>query len=159
MFEASSLFTKVNRLFTLAVPLLLLSTPVLSAHFEVKMLNVSEQGNMVFEPAVLEVAVGDTVTFIPQDRGHDSVSVYTPQGAATWHGKRGKKVRVTIDKEGVYLYKCAPHYYYGMFGVIYAGKLENLEEAKAEAKKHSDKFVANKERLTGYLKQVKGVTQ
>ena len=129
-----------------------LASVVQAADYEVKMLNVSEQGNMVFEPAVLKVEVGDTVTFIPQDRGHDSVSVYTPPGAATWHGKRGKKVSVTIDKEGVYLYKCAPHYYYGMFGVIYAGKLKNLEEAKAEAKKHSDKFVANKERLAGYLK-------
>jgi len=136
-----------------------LASVVQAADYEVKMLNVSEQGNMVFEPAVLEVEVGDTVTFIPQDRGHDSVSVYTPPGAATWHGKRGKKVSVTIDKEGVYLYKCAPHYYYGMFGVIYAGKLDNFEKAKTEANKHSAKFIANKGRLVSYLKQVEAVTQ
>lgn len=148
------LLSKTGVLTPMALIAALLSVPVLSADYEVRMLNSGEEGNMVFEPAVLEVAVGDTVTFIPQDMGHDSVSVFTPPGAATWHGKRGKKVSVTINQDGVYLYKCAPHYYYGMFGVIYAGKLNNLAKAKAVAKEHSAKFVAHKERLSGYFEQI-----
>ncbi len=49
---------------------LLLSAPALSvaADFEVKMLNKGAEGAMVFEPAGLKVAPGDTVTFTPTTR-------------------------------------------------------------------------------------------
>ncbi|WP_261841195.1 pseudoazurin [Aliamphritea ceti] len=126
-----------------------------AAEYEVKMLNASENGNMVFEPAVLQVEVGDTVTFVPTDPIHDSISVLAPPGANTWHGQRDQSVSVTINKEGVYIYKCAPHYYYGMVGVIHAGKPVNLTEAQQAAREISSKFLMNKDRLISYLDQLK----
>jgi len=46
-------------------------TPVLAADFEVHMLNKGVAGSMVFEPAFVQVQPGDTVTFIPTDKGHN----------------------------------------------------------------------------------------
>ena len=48
------------------------AAPALAANFEVHMLNKGEAGAMVFEPALTKVAVGDTVTFIPTDKGHNA---------------------------------------------------------------------------------------
>ncbi|NQZ32757.1 MAG: pseudoazurin [Oceanospirillaceae bacterium] len=118
------------------------------------MLNAGANGNMVFEPAVLKVAVGDTVTFIATQPEHDSISVVTPEGANQWHGKRGETVTVTINKEGVYLYKCAPHFYFAMVGIIQAGKANNLLALKAEADTMSAKFVVNQDRLNQYLAHI-----
>lgn len=138
----------------LALSMLFMFSIAVADEHRVKMMNLGTEGQMVFEPAVLEVSVGDTVIFVPTDPGHDSISVFTPPGANSWHGKRGQEVRIIINKEGVYLYKCAPHYYYGMFGVIYAGSTHNLEEAKAVAKQHSKKFLAHKDRLINYLNHI-----
>lgn len=118
---------------------------------QVKMLSKGAEGQFVFEPSVLKVVVGDTVVFVPTQPGHDSISVFTPPNANTWHGRRGQEVRVEINQEGVYIYKCAPHYYYGMFGVIYTDEINNLDEAKVVASEHSKKFLAHKERLNDYL--------
>ena len=55
---------------------------------KVKMKNNGKDGIMVFEPAVLNVEVGDTVTFLPTDMGHNSASVkgLLPSGAKEWNG-------------------------------------------------------------------------
>lgn len=125
-----------------------------AADHQIRMLNAGANGNMVFEPAVLKVAVGDTVTFIATQPEHDSISVVTPEGANQWHGKRGETVTVTINKEGVYLYKCAPHFYFAMVGIIQAGKANNLLALKAEADTMSAKFVVNQDRLNQYLAHI-----
>ncbi|MBN3561469.1 pseudoazurin [Aliamphritea spongicola] len=144
-----------TRIFSALLLSALTVTPAYAAEYEVKMLNANEEGNMVFEPSVLQVEVGDTVTFIPSDPVHDSISVLTPAGANSWHGKRDQKISVVINKEGVYIYKCAPHYYYGMVGVIHAGNPVNLAEAQQAAKDISSKFLMNKDRLINYVDQLK----
>jgi len=70
--------------------LLLFTANVIAAEHQIKMLNKGSTGQMVFEPAVLQVAVGDKITFIPTDPEHDAISVLTPLGANSWHGQRGK---------------------------------------------------------------------
>ncbi|MEM7194280.1 MAG: pseudoazurin [Pseudomonadota bacterium] len=127
----------------------------LAAEHEVRMLNKGVDGKMVFEPSVLHVEVGDTVTFIPTDPNHDSISVVTPEGANTWHGRRNQTVSVEINKEGVYIYKCAPHFYYGMVGVIQAGAATNLDAARTVAEEMSSKFIIHEDRLIGYLEKVR----
>lgn len=141
------------------LPIIMLFTALFgqanAAEHQIKMLNKGKDGNMVFEPAVMHVRVGDTVTFIPSDPIHDSISVLTPLGANTWHGKRDEKISVVINKAGIYIYKCAPHYYYGMVGVIRAGDANNLAEAENSAKAIDSKFIMNKGRLIDYIEQVK----
>ena len=67
-----------------------MAAPAMAANFEVKMLNKGADGAMVFEPALTKVAVGDTVTFIPTDKGHN---VETHQGHAARGGRTVPRAR------------------------------------------------------------------
>ena len=125
------------------------------AEYTVKMLNNGKDGAMVFEPAFLKVDKGATVKFVATDAGHDSVSDLVPEGAAGWKGENSKDVSVTLDTEGVYIYKCTPHVMMGMVGVIEVGEAAN----KADAEKAAGELVATmamgKDRLEKYLAEVK----
>lgn len=106
-----------------------------AAEHEVKMLNVgSDDQKMVFEPALLRVEPGDTVTFVPTDRGHNSASMEAmlPPGAAGWKGAISEPVTVTFQVEGTYGYICEPHYGLGMVGLVLVGDYRgNFEEVRA----------------------------
>ncbi len=111
---------------------LMLAGTANAADHQVQMLNKSANGVMVFEPNYIEAAPGDTVTFVPTDKGHDAASIdgMIPEGAQPFKGEISKPVTVTVDKEGVYGVKCVPHYGMGMVALIVVGKATNLEEAK-----------------------------
>ena len=52
----------------------LVPTLAAAAEIEVKMLNKgSDGGAMVFEPALVKIAPGDTVKFIATDKGHNEI--------------------------------------------------------------------------------------
>jgi len=57
------------------LPTLICSFELLSEVHTVKMLNQGSTGVMVFEPAVLKINVGDTVTFEATDAAHNSASI------------------------------------------------------------------------------------
>jgi pseudoazurin len=108
--------------------------PATAADFQVKMLNKGAKGMMVFEPDVLKVQPGDTVTFVSTDPGHDAMSVpgMLPDGAQPFEGQIGKDAKVTFTQPGVYGVKCKPHYVMGMVAVVVVGDAApNLEAAKA----------------------------
>ncbi|MCB1511440.1 MAG: pseudoazurin [Hyphomicrobiaceae bacterium] len=110
-----------------------------AADHEVQMLNKGEKGAMVFQPDFIQAAVGDTVTFVPTDKGHDAESIkgMIPDGAQPFKGKMNEKITVTLDAEGVYGVKCTPHYGMGMVALITVGNPVNLEAAQGV--KHSGK--------------------
>ncbi|WP_099865068.1 pseudoazurin [Pararhizobium haloflavum] len=114
---------------------LLAALPAFAADHEVKMLNMGGDGQrMVFEPAYLEIEPGDTVTFVATDPSHNSeiIAGMLPEGAEGWKGRINEELSVTFDQEGVYGYKCLPHYAMGMVGVIKVGTdVANLEETRA----------------------------
>lgn len=141
--------------FLTALCLALFATVGFAAEHTVEMKNQGADGTMVFEPAVIKVAVGDTVNFVPTDMAHNSQSVdgLTPEGSVTWEGEMNKAVSVTVDKEGVYVYKCLPHTALGMIGVIVAGEPVNLEQVKANSAALAGTIAMNKERLENYLNQ------
>ena len=103
-----------------------------AADHQVQLLNKGEHGVMVFEPNYIEAAPGDTVTFVPTDKGHDAASIdgMIPEGAESFKGEISKPITVTVDKEGIYGVKCVPHYGMGMVALIVVGKPVNLEQAK-----------------------------
>ena len=90
---------------------------------EVLMLNRGESGVMVFEPALLRISPGDTVKFVAADNGHNSESIdgMTPTGGITWQANINEEGEITFEAEGVYGYKCRPHYGMGMVGLIVVG--------------------------------------
>lgn len=119
---------------TMAALLLAVAAPAYAANFDVHMLNKGADGaGMVFEPALTQIAVGDTVTFLPTDKGHNAESIkdILPEGAETFKGAMGKEVVVTFTAPGVYGVKCAPHLGMGMIAAIVVGDAANIEAAKA----------------------------
>ena len=104
-----------------------------AAEYEVKMLNKGADGEMmVFEPAFLKIEPGDTVTFVPTDKSHNSETILgmIPEGAEAWKGKINGEVSVTLEEPGVYGFKCMPHYALGMVGLIQVGdEVPNLDSA------------------------------
>jgi pseudoazurin len=112
---------------TLATVAMLLSGAAWAETVEVKMLNKGEAGTMVFEPAFVQIAAGDTVKFLPTDKGHNAESVkgMIPEGAEPFKGKINQEIDVTFDTEGLYGVKCLPHFAMGMVMTIAVG--ENVE--------------------------------
>ena len=90
----------------------LMVTPAMAADHVVKMLNKGAAGAMVFEPALLKIAPGDSVTFLAVDKVHNAESIagMIPAGAAPFKGTMSQSLKVKFSKPGVYGYKCLPHY-------------------------------------------------
>ena len=125
-----------------------------AANHEVRMLNSGAEGFMVFEPAVVKAAVGDTVTFKATDMAHNSASIegMIPEGANSWNGAMSQDITVTVNKEGIYVYQCTPHSMMAMVGVIQVGgSLSNMDSIQAKVASVKAGFVTNKERLDTYL--------
>ena len=110
-------------LFIGAAAAIALASPAAAADHVVKMLNKGKAGMMVFEPALVKVAPGDTVTFVPVDKVHNAESIagMIPGGAVAFKGKMSQPLKVTFTKPGLYGYKCLPHYGMGMVGVVIVG--------------------------------------
>lgn len=133
-----------RRSFTLSLPALALASLARSntattsgaGRHAVMMLNADcNDTNVinVFEPAILYVAPGDSVTFLPTDAGHNTASKrgMIPDGAEAWNGAVDAELTVTLRVPGIYGYLCLPHYEVGMVGLIVVGNdLSNLQDAK-----------------------------
>ena len=137
-----------------AVTLGVLSSAVLAAEHVVEMKNSGADGSMVFEPGYVKAELGDTVKFVLVDQAHNSASVAVPEGAESWQGAINEGITVTLDEEGVYVYKCTPHVVLNMAGIIQVGEAVNYDSAKAAVDQLTAAAATNKDRLTGYFEQV-----
>lgn len=101
--------------------------------FEIQMLNRGDDGAMVFEPAFVAAQPGDTLTFLPTDRGHNAETIegMIPEGAEAFKSGMNEEFSVTLDQEGVYGIMCTPHYAMGMIMLVQVGEAVNLEEAQS----------------------------
>ena len=116
-----------------AAILVALALPAAAADFEVHMLNKGAEGAMVFEPAFVKVAPGDTFTFIPTDKGHnvETIKDMIPDGAIAFRSKMNETYKVTFDTPGAYGVKCMPHVGMGMVGLVVVGDAPaNLDAVK-----------------------------
>jgi len=104
-----------------------------AAEVEIKMLNKGAAGAMVFEPAMVKIAPGDTVKFVPTDKSHNAESIpeMLPAGAEPFAGKMNEEVAVTFKENGVYGVRCKPHYGMGMVALVVVGEPTNMEAATA----------------------------
>ena len=128
-----------------------------AANYDVKMLNQGSTGVMVFEPAVLKINVGDTVTFKSIDAAHNSASIpgMIPAGASPWSGELSQDLTVSFDVAGIYGYQCTPHSMMAMVGVIKVGNDQsNMNEVISTAQTFKSTFVMNQSRLDDYLAQI-----
>ena len=104
-----------------------------AAEIEVRMLDKGTEGVMVFEPALVKIAPGDTVKFVGTSKGHNAETIkgMLPADATPFASKVNQDIAVTFDKPGVYGVKCLPHYGMGMVALIVVGTPANADEAKA----------------------------
>ncbi len=125
------------KLIAASLAALLLTSAAQAENFEVKMLNKGADGAMVFEPAFVKAAVGDTVTFISTDKGHnvEGIEGMLPEGAEEFKSAMGKDYVLTLTAEGLYGVKCTPHYTMGMVALIQAGAPVNQDAMKAVVQK------------------------
>ena len=125
---------------------------------EIQMRNQGSDGVMVFEPSVLQVQVGDSVTFKATDAGHNSASIagMIPSGAESWDGGMSQEITITFTEEGTYVYQCTPHLMMAMVGVITVGdSSKNLEEIEAAAEDKKSEFIMEQGRLDSYLQSLR----
>ena len=137
--------------------LTVMTSHAFSEDFEVNMLNQGTDGVMVFEPSVLSISVGDTVTFKPTNPGHNSASIagMIPTGANSWDGGMSQEVKVTFTEEGTYVYQCTPHLMMAMVGVITVGDASvNLSAVKDAANEKKSEFMMSAQRLDEYLEEI-----
>jgi pseudoazurin len=126
--------TRLGTLALCAAGALLLAAPAGAAEFEVKMLNKGADGqSMAYEPAYLHIQPGDTVRFVPTDKGHDVETIpgFLPEGAQPFKGKLSQELTVTFQAPGLYGIRCVPHFGMGMVGLIAVGDTApNLDAAR-----------------------------
>lgn len=137
------------KLIAASLATLMLAPAAFAENFDVLMLNKGEEGAMVFEPAFVEAAVGDTVTFISTDKGHnvEGIEDLLPEGVEEFKSKMGADYVLTLTEEGLYALKCTPHYTMGMVALIQAGAPVNQDviaaaELRGKAKSRFETLVA-----------------
>ncbi|UQY34601.1 pseudoazurin [Pseudomonas fulva] len=102
----------------------LFCTAALAEVHEVKMLNRSAGGAMVYEPDYLAIAPGDRVKFIATQPSHNAASLpgFLPEGAEPFKGRINEEVEVTFEVPGFYGIQCIPHLAMGMVMLIQVGE-------------------------------------
>ncbi|MTE01881.1 pseudoazurin [Paracoccus sp. YIM 132242] len=144
----------MTRLPFLAAPALLLAlaAPTLAAEHEVHMLNKGEAGMMVFEPAFVKAAPGDTVHFVPTDKSHnvEAIKDILPAGVEPFKSKMNEEYTLTVTEPGLYGVKCTPHFAMGMVGLIQVGDAP----ANVDAAKTAKMAKKARERMDAELAQV-----
>lgn len=111
-----------------------------TAHAEditIDMLNKRDDGaKMVYSQDIARIDVGDTITWLPTQKGHNVEFIAGPDGwKAPKKSKLGKEYAYTFDTAGVYLYQCTPHKSMGMIAVVVVGDGDNdISGAKVKGK-------------------------
>lgn len=122
---------------------ILLTNVAYAKTVEVEMLNKDSAGRkMVYSEEVVAIDTGDTITWVPTDKGHNVEIVAAPEGFdIPKKSKNGKEVTIEFTVPGIYYYWCTPHKGMGMIGlVVVGGDTSNKDDiAKAKAMGKSKK--------------------
>ena len=119
---------KILKICSFSIILLLSNISFGSETHIVKMLNNSDQGSMVFEPAFIKINKGDSITFEMTDAGHNAVTVASPDDSIPFDTEYKPSTTVQFDTNGIYLYKCTPHAMMAMAGLIQVSDANNKDE-------------------------------
>ena len=97
-----------------------------------------------FEPHVVRVNVGGTVTFVNESGMHSATAYHpdydqpqlVPDGSAAWDSgllqREGETFEHTFETEGIYHYYCIPHEQVGMIGSVIVGEPDPHDEVAVE---------------------------
>lgn len=105
---------------------------------------ITEDGGYHFEPHVVRVNVGGTVTWTNESGSHSTTAYHpdndqpqlAPDGAKAWDSgivsEQGATFEHTFETEGVYHYYCTPHETLGMIGSVIVGEPDPHEQVALE---------------------------
>lgn len=133
--------------------IMVFGTPAAAGEVRMEMRNQSGSERFVYVPDIIRVTPGDTVIFVPVDKGHNAVSI---EGFDAGNDQPidvgfNKEVSVTFDKPGIYGVKCTPHVGLGMVGIIAVGDVEVSEAVRASIAKLPPKARHRLELLLGQV--------
>ena len=137
--------------FIIGLIVALFATQAYADDISIDMLNKRDDGaKMVYSEDVAHIEVGDTVTWLPTNKGHNVEFIAGPDGwEAPKKSKLGKEYSYTFDTPGVYLYQCTPHKSMGMIALVVVGDGDNdVSGAKVRGK--------SKKKLKELLDQLNG---
>lgn len=99
------------------------ASPAAAREHLVAMKTQGATGMMVFEPAFVKVAPGDTVRFKAVDPTHNAETMANmlPAGVATSMGAMNRDFVLQTTAPGIYGIKCKPHFAMGMVAVVQVG--------------------------------------
>ncbi len=120
----------IMKLITLMISLLLISNLVNS---ETTQIEFTE--NDTYSLEVAQINVGDTIEWLPKNKGHNVEFLAGPDmNALPPKSKLNSLHSVIFELPGVYLYQCTPHGNMGMLGLVVVENdfhnLQNLNEIK-----------------------------
>jgi len=112
--------------------LIFLPTATFAKVVDVRMVDTTKNGGPGFVPDLIRLTPGDSVHFVASDLGHNVQSIpgMLPVKASSFGGELNNSFTVTFDKPGLYGFKCSPHYFIGMVGLIVVGDTHNEDEIK-----------------------------
>lgn len=101
-----------------------------------------------FDPLVVFAKSGDTIAFRKM-ASHFVESISIPEGAEKMISDMAADYSYAVKQDGVYFYKCPPHWGVRMGGIIVVGDASGLVDSLKEMKKGSKDKVAK-----GFLKKI-----
>ena len=110
--------TFIDTVWVMLIALLVLFMPRMAYAAEIQM---GSNGNLVFDPAELTIAAGDTVTIVNGDLPphYFVVADYPELSHPDLAFVGGESFQVTFTRPGDYEFQCEPHAGAGMKGVIH----------------------------------------
>ena len=102
----------------------------------IEMLNKDTDGNkMIYSEEIAHIAVGESITWVPTDKGHNVEIIAAPEGFdIPKKSKNSKEVTIEFTVPGVYYYWCTPHKGMGMIGLVVVDEDTHNKDAVAKAK-------------------------
>jgi pseudoazurin len=126
--------------------LFLVANVLMTAAFACQAETIVVKGQGIsFAPSVIKAQVGDIIAF-KEMAGHfvDPVTNLWPEGAEKMHSEMGADYNYEVKKEGLYVFKCPPHWGARMGAVMLVGnpadlsatldKYFSIAETEADAK-------------------------
>src|SRR3546814_14835188 len=91
-----------------AVASISLLVPAHASEVSIELLNKAGDHRFVFSPELVRIDPGDTVVFVPTDKGHNAVSIdgMLPEGAERINIGFNKGGAVAFDQPGIYGINC-----------------------------------------------------
>tara|TARA_Y100001935_G_scaffold201561_1_gene170001 strand:+ start:93 stop:530 length:438 start_codon:yes stop_codon:yes gene_type:complete len=127
------MFKIIKLAITLVITLCITTTAFSETHV-VEMLNKSGNEMMVYSKKVINIKVGDTVTWKATTKGHNVEFIRngTPEGVGKFKSKMNVDADYKFEVPGIYAYWCTPHKAMGMIGFVVVGNdKSNLDKIKA----------------------------